>query len=186
VDGALAAFRKARELVRPAGLRTLQKSFLVSLPRSQDIPVPHHSFNVLLHLCTGGNQPDGPEKRILLPQADEVCARFDVLHTRVHFSDPSHRESPLTCYATPVQIYEYMKIKGCAPIESTYTALARAAAASGNPDRARQLVSSLVAHATSYVFMREIRPTGKRNETKRSRAEIANIHTSADGVLRSA
>jgi len=105
--------------------------------------VPHHSFNVLLHLCTGGNQPDGPEKRILLPQADEVCDRFDVLHMRVHFSDPSHRESPLTCCATPVQIYEYMKIKGCAPIESTYTALARAAAASGNPDRARQLVRSL-------------------------------------------
>ena len=34
--------------------------------------MPHHSYNVLLHLCTGGNQPDGPKKRVMPQQAEEV------------------------------------------------------------------------------------------------------------------
>ena len=39
--------------------------------------MPHHSYNVLLHLCTGGNQPDGPRKRVLPQQAEEVSGAVE-------------------------------------------------------------------------------------------------------------
>ena len=52
--------------------RSLTDAAVSRLLSVQKITVPHHSYNVLLHLCTGGNQPDGLLKRVLPQQAEEV------------------------------------------------------------------------------------------------------------------
>jgi hypothetical protein len=73
---------------------------------AQDISLQVHSYNVLLHLCSGGNQAEDATTRIFAEQAAEArCAR---LHTR---SCSSCRAEPLTVSALRLGRY----LSTCAP-----------------------------------------------------------------------
>ena len=81
-----------------------------------------------------------------------------------------------------------MKANGVFPDEMTYTALARAAAVSGNPDRAYQLVRAGVAASMPVVPVaaqtRELACAGEGHAPEWSHTETANIHTRTDSLLR--
>ena len=87
-----------------------------------------HSYNVLLHLCAGGNQGEEGPKRFFPREATEVRARLAVAIARASFA-----------YAQ-TQVYNRMLSRNVQPLEMTYTALARVTASSGDPAHAYQLV----------------------------------------------
>jgi hypothetical protein len=41
----------------------------------QDTLLQVHTYNVLLHLCSGGNQAEDGKKRVFADQSAEVCQR---------------------------------------------------------------------------------------------------------------
>ena len=81
-----------------------------------------------------------------------------------------------------------MKANGVSPDEMTYTALARAAAVSGNPDRAYQLVRvvppGLIFRLRANQRIVPTACTGEGHAQKWSFAEAANIHARIDSLLR--
>lgn len=86
-----------------------------------------HSYNVLLHLCAGGNQPDDAPKRLYPAHASEVVPLL-----------PRHFKT-LTGKPLSFQVYEYMISTNVQAVEMTYTALARVNAGS-DPVKAYQVV----------------------------------------------
>ena len=102
----------------------------------QDFALQIHSYNVLLHLCAGGNQAEDSTKRVFSPQSAEV--RPSGLRPSASALLPiSSTPRPHTHLR---QVFEHMTEKGVAPVEMTFTALARIAAASGEPQKAYDLV----------------------------------------------
>ena len=53
-------------------------------PTLQDVLLQTHSYNVLLHLCAGGNQSDGPGKRVMSQQAEEVGLQLSAIQHVSH------------------------------------------------------------------------------------------------------
>ena len=80
VEGALAVFQRAKSQVLPHDSCAFVKGvFLTTHHRSlcvplhfQDVALQIHSYNVLLHLCAGGNQAEDSTKRVFSPQSAEV------------------------------------------------------------------------------------------------------------------
>ena len=128
MEGALAVFRRAKSAVRLS--TPLSSSLTLNTRSSQSVPLPVHSFSVLLHLCSGGNtQAEAAEKRYFPAEANEV-------QSCIVLSCESDKEHAFTHYPSPLQVYEHMSATGIPPVEMTFTALVRVAAATGDPQKA--------------------------------------------------
>ena len=105
-----------------------------------------HTYNVLLHLCSGGNQPE-EAKRVYPEYSTEARCTFPLLRetnpARAAVVRPPPPADVRHAVTARVQVFEHMNEKGVVPIEMTYTALARIAGAGGNGARALELVRAV-------------------------------------------
>lgn len=107
---------------------------------AENIYLQQHTFNVLLYLCGGSGESFGGSKGSGYTEKPDANRN----NKRVSYTEEQHAH----LRARMADIYEYMQRRNVEPTEMTFTALARAAAAGGAPERAAAVAQEAVKRGT--------------------------------------